>query len=190
MREIAPGGVLRAAGGETRVSALCKLFEPGVRKIASATTKLIRTEVRNEAATRRDRLVGLGASEEIVRGLVRLFELDGVFGLAALAARRKVDEVALTEAYTRLGEGVVFGTGGAPPRSLLGADGAIAFGGRQGGLPAVTFRRSGQAVPSPIWFGLDDRGRSRGGAWWGWLVGGGLVLSHWCGEVVFGRLEG
>jgi len=96
--------ILRSAGGETRISALCKLLEPGVRKIASAATKLIRSEVRNEAATRRDRLIGLGASEEIVRGLVRLFELDGVFGIAALAARRKVDELALTRAYTKLGE--------------------------------------------------------------------------------------
>ncbi|HUE79777.1 MAG TPA: NAD-glutamate dehydrogenase domain-containing protein [Sphingomicrobium sp.] len=96
--------VLRSAGGETRVTALCKLYEPGVRKIATATTKLIRAEVRNEAAARRDRLIGLGASEEIVRGLVRLFELDGVFGLAALAAHRKVDELALTSAYTKLGE--------------------------------------------------------------------------------------
>ena len=89
---------------ETRVSALCKLLEPGVRKIATAATKLIRSEVRNEAATRRDRLIALGASEEIVRGLVRLFELDGVFGIAALAAHRKVDELALTNAYTKLGE--------------------------------------------------------------------------------------
>ena len=96
--------ILRSSGGETRVSALCKLLEPGVRKIASAATKLIRSEVRNEAAVRRDRLVGLGASEEIVRGLVRLYELDGVFGIAALAARRKVDELALTSAYTKLGE--------------------------------------------------------------------------------------
>jgi glutamate dehydrogenase len=96
--------ILRSAGGETRVSALCKMLEPGVRRIATAATKLIRSEVRNEAAVRRDRLIALGASEEIVRGLVRLFELDGVFGLAALAARRKVDELALTMAYTKLGE--------------------------------------------------------------------------------------
>jgi len=96
--------ILRAVGGETRVSTLCRLLEPGVRKIATAATKLIRSEVRNEAAARRDRLVDLGASEEIVRGLVRLFELDGVFGLAALAAHKKIDELALTIAYTRLGE--------------------------------------------------------------------------------------
>jgi glutamate dehydrogenase len=96
--------VLRAAAGDTRVSALCALLEPGVRKISAAATKLIRAEVRNEAAARRDRLLALGASEEIVRGLVRLYELDGVFGIAALAARQELDELALTRAYTRLGE--------------------------------------------------------------------------------------
>jgi glutamate dehydrogenase len=96
--------IIRAAGGEIRVSALCKLLEEGVRRISAAAAKLIRAEVRNEAAARRDRLIALGASEEIVRGLVRLYELDGVFGIAALAARRKKDELALTRAYTRLGE--------------------------------------------------------------------------------------
>jgi glutamate dehydrogenase len=75
-----------------------------VRTISAAAGKLIRSEVRNEAAARRDRLIALGASEEIVRRAVRLFELDGIFGVAALAARRKVDELALTSAYTKLGE--------------------------------------------------------------------------------------
>jgi glutamate dehydrogenase len=96
--------VLRAAGGEMSVSTLCKLFGPGVRNIASAATKLIRAEVRNEAAARRDHLLALGASDEIVRGLVRLYELDGVFGIAGLAARKGLDELKLTIAYTRLGE--------------------------------------------------------------------------------------
>jgi glutamate dehydrogenase len=96
--------VLRAAGGEMRISVLCQMLEPGVRKISAAAAKLIRAEVRNEAAARRDRLLALGASDEIVRGLVRLYELDGVFGIAALAARHKLDELAVTRAYTRLGE--------------------------------------------------------------------------------------
>jgi len=96
--------VLRAAGGEMRISTLCRMLEPGVRKISAAAAKLIRSEVRNEVAARRDRLLALGASEEIVRGLVRLYELDGVFGIAALAARHKLDELAVTRAYTRLGE--------------------------------------------------------------------------------------
>jgi len=96
--------VLRSVGGETRMSALCRLLEPGVKKISAATTKLIRSEVRSEAAARRDRLLELGASDDIVRGLVRLYEVDGIFGIAALAARKKLDELALTRAYTRLGE--------------------------------------------------------------------------------------
>ncbi|MEO7603352.1 MAG: NAD-glutamate dehydrogenase domain-containing protein [Sphingomicrobium sp.] len=96
--------ILRAAGGETRVAALCQLLEPAVRKISAAAAKLIRSEVKNEAAARRDRLLALGASEDIVKGLVRIFELDGVFGVAALAARKKIDELEATRAYTRLGE--------------------------------------------------------------------------------------
>ncbi|MFL6733743.1 MAG: NAD-glutamate dehydrogenase domain-containing protein, partial [Sphingomicrobium sp.] len=96
--------ILRASGGETDAGKLCRLFQPGVRRIAGATTRLIRAEVRSEAGTRRDRLMALGASPEIVDGLIRLFELDGAFGLAALAARRGIDELALAHGYTMIGE--------------------------------------------------------------------------------------
>jgi len=96
--------ILRAVGAETSVTAMCKLLEPGARTISAAAGKLIRSEVRNEAAARRERLLSLGATDDIVKGLVRIFELDGIFGLSALAARKKMDELALTRAYTRLGE--------------------------------------------------------------------------------------
>jgi glutamate dehydrogenase len=96
--------ILRAGGGETSVAKLCTLLEPGVRKISAAATRLFRAEVKNEAAARRDRLVALGASDDIVRLLVRLYELDGIFGVAALSARKKLDELDTTRAYTRLGE--------------------------------------------------------------------------------------
>lgn len=96
--------ILRAAGAETSVSAMCNMLEPGVRKVAVAAGKLIRSEVRNEAAARRERLISLGATDDIVSGLVRLYELDGIFGIAALAARKGLDELALTSAYTKLGE--------------------------------------------------------------------------------------
>ena len=96
--------ILRCVGAETSISAMCKLLEPGVRKIAAAAAKLIRSEVRNEAAARREHLISLGATDDIVKGLVRLYELDGIFGLAALAARKGLDELALARAYTKLGE--------------------------------------------------------------------------------------
>jgi glutamate dehydrogenase len=96
--------ILRSAAGETKVSALTKLFEPGLKSISAAADKLIRSEVRNEAAARRERLLALGASEVVARRLVRLYELDGVFGIAALAARRKYDEILTTRAYTKIGD--------------------------------------------------------------------------------------
>ncbi|MEN3972259.1 NAD-glutamate dehydrogenase domain-containing protein [Sphingomicrobium sp. XHP0235] len=96
--------ILRSAGSETSVSALLDLFGPGYREVAKATKRLIRAEVRAEAASRRDRLTGMGASEDIVDDLIRLFEMDGVFGLSALAQRRETDILELTSAYTRLGE--------------------------------------------------------------------------------------
>ncbi len=96
--------IIRAASGETNVAKLADMLGPGFNKIAAQATKLIRSEVKNEAASRRDRLLAIGAGDDIVKGLVRLYELDGVFGLAALAAHKKQDELELTRAYTKLGE--------------------------------------------------------------------------------------
>ena len=96
--------ILRASAGETSLSRLVELLEPGLNKVQKATRELIREEVRQEAAMRQQRLEAVGATPEITRGLVKLYELDGVFGIAALAARRGVDELALTRAYVRLGE--------------------------------------------------------------------------------------
>ncbi|MFC7536436.1 NAD-glutamate dehydrogenase [Sphingomonas sp. GCM10030256] len=96
--------ILRAGGGETSVSKLIELLEPGLTKVNAAARGIIREEVRHEAEVRKERLLAMGASPEITRGLVKLYELDGVFGIAALAARRDVDELSLTQAYVRLGE--------------------------------------------------------------------------------------
>ncbi|HYC95449.1 MAG TPA: NAD-glutamate dehydrogenase domain-containing protein, partial [Sphingomicrobium sp.] len=98
------GDVIRAAAGETSVAQVCEMLRPGLEKVAAKTAGLIRAEVRGESAARRAQLVALGASKEIVDRLVRLYEIDGVFGIAALGARKELDELAITRAYTRLGE--------------------------------------------------------------------------------------
>jgi len=105
--------ILRAGGGETSLGKLVALLEPGMSKVNSAARYIIREEVRHEAAERRERLEALGASPEITRGLVKLFELDGVFGIAALAARKDTDELKVAHAYVRLGEalGIDWATG-------------------------------------------------------------------------------
>ena len=96
--------ILRAAGSETNLSALVAMFGPGFGTIRDEAPKLIRAEVRAEADSRREELAALGADKSLVDRLVQLYHLDGVFGLAALAARKEVDPLAITEAYTRMGE--------------------------------------------------------------------------------------
>jgi glutamate dehydrogenase len=98
------GDVIRAAAGDTNVAQVCEMLTPGLEKVAAKTAGLIRAEVKGESAARRAQLVEIGAGKEIVDRLVRLYELDGVFGIAALGARKELDELAITRAYTRLGE--------------------------------------------------------------------------------------
>ena len=98
------GDVIRAAAGDTNVAQVCEMLAPGLEKVAAKTAGLIRAEVKGESAARRAQLVEIGAGKEIVDRLVRLYELDGVFGIAALGARKELDELAITRAYTRLGE--------------------------------------------------------------------------------------
>jgi glutamate dehydrogenase len=98
------GDVIRAAAGETSVQQVAEMLRPGVEKVSAHTSALIRAEVRGEAAARRARLEALGADKEIVNRLVRLYELDGIFGIASMSTRKQLDELAITRAYTRLGE--------------------------------------------------------------------------------------
>jgi glutamate dehydrogenase len=98
------GDVIRAGAGSTNVKELAEMLKPGLDKVAAKTAGLIRAEVRGEAAARRARLEELGAGKEISDRLVRLYELDGIFGIASLGARKSLDELAVTRAYTRLGE--------------------------------------------------------------------------------------
>jgi len=98
------GDVIRAGAGGTSVKELAEMLKPGLDKVAAKTAGLIRAEVRGEAAARRAQLEELGAGKDITDRLVRLYELDGIFGIASLGARKSLDELAVTRAYTRLGE--------------------------------------------------------------------------------------
>ena len=97
--------ILRAVGGETSVTAMCKLLEPGVRKIAAAAAKLIRSEVRNEAAARRERLISLGATRRHrPRPGSAVMSSTASSGSRRSPRARSLDELALARAYTKLGE--------------------------------------------------------------------------------------
>jgi glutamate dehydrogenase len=78
----------------------------GVGELATHVDELLTNEAVRRAQAVADRLLVLGAPETLARRAVGLFKLDGAVGIAALAERLKVDEVALTQAFTHLGEAV------------------------------------------------------------------------------------
>ncbi|HUD91605.1 NAD-glutamate dehydrogenase [Sphingobium sp.] len=93
-----PAGVLPAQGHD-RLAA-------GVGKLASQVDDLLTSEAQRRTNAVTDRLLGLGAPEALALRTAGLFKLDGAVGIAALAARMDVDEIALTRAFTHLGEAV------------------------------------------------------------------------------------
>jgi glutamate dehydrogenase len=96
--------ILRNTSATTKIADMVETLAPGLAKLSAAVEGLLREEVANEAASRRQRLTELGAPPEIALRIVRLFELNGGVGIAALGKKVGVDEIRVTQAYTKLGE--------------------------------------------------------------------------------------
>ncbi len=78
-------------------------YAPVVKQLSAGRETLLPAEARRQTAAFGERLVRAGAPPEIAAQIVRLAELDGAIGLAALSARKNVDVVALTNGFTALG---------------------------------------------------------------------------------------
>jgi glutamate dehydrogenase len=96
--------ILRSSSTTMKLAEMVEAMAPGLERLNGAVGGLLRREVAAEAAARRKRLADLGAPAEIADHIVRLFELNGAIGIAALGRRLDSDVIALTNAYTRLGE--------------------------------------------------------------------------------------
>ncbi len=96
--------ILRNSSASAKLAETVETLAPGLGRLNGAVESLLRREVSAEAAARRKRLTDQGAPEELVEPLVRLFELNGGVGIAALGRRLDTDVIGLTNAYTRLGE--------------------------------------------------------------------------------------
>ncbi|MDB5693742.1 MAG: glutamate dehydrogenase, partial [Alphaproteobacteria bacterium] len=96
--------ILRNSPAAMKLAEAVETLAPGLERLNAEVGGLLRREVAAEATGRRKRLTELGAPAEIADQLVRLFELNGAIGIAALGRRLDVDVIALTNAYTRLGE--------------------------------------------------------------------------------------
>ena len=96
--------LLRCTSPDMSPGAIVERLRPGLDKLDAAVDDLLRPEPRAEAGGLRARLLEIGAPPEIAARIVRLFELNGAVGLAVLGRKLEVDEIALTRAYTKLGE--------------------------------------------------------------------------------------
>ncbi|HWH23002.1 MAG TPA: NAD-glutamate dehydrogenase domain-containing protein, partial [Allosphingosinicella sp.] len=96
--------ILRCTSPTTKLKEMVDRIQPGLAKLTEAVDRLLREESRNQAAAQRARLTNMGAPASIADRIVRLFELNGGIGIAILGAKLGMDEIALTQAYTKLGE--------------------------------------------------------------------------------------
>ncbi len=79
-------------------------YAPLVARLSGARDALLPPESRAQTEAFGARLMTAGAPADLAAELVRLAQLDGAIGLAALSARSGVDVVALTQGFVALGE--------------------------------------------------------------------------------------
>jgi glutamate dehydrogenase len=96
--------LLRCTTPDMKAGEIVDRLQPGLHKLTNALEGLLRPEPRAEAALQRANLIRLGAPAAVADQVVRLFELNGAIGLADLGNKLGLDEIQLTQAYTKLGE--------------------------------------------------------------------------------------
>jgi glutamate dehydrogenase len=96
--------ILRVAAPGSSPAALVERLRPGVETLTQVLDNLLSDTVRQQWDQLAARLADGGSPAELTEAVTRLFKLDGVVGLADLAARQGGDVVDATRAFTRLGE--------------------------------------------------------------------------------------
>src|SRR5690606_9111 len=96
--------LLRVAPTGAQPGALVARLEPGVDRLTARVDGLLSESVRRQWDMLSQQLLEAGAPEGLAAAVVRLFKLDGAIGIVDLAERRGDDEVAVTYAFTHLGE--------------------------------------------------------------------------------------
>ncbi len=96
--------LLRCTAQDMAPGEIVEQLRPGLAKLDAALQDLLRPEPRAEASGLRAQLEDMGAPSELTDAVVRLFEMNGGVGLAVLGQKLGVDEIVLTQAYTKLGE--------------------------------------------------------------------------------------
>jgi glutamate dehydrogenase len=96
--------LLRTAPANVHPAAIVARLEPGVDRLMARVDGLLSDSVRRQWDMLAQQLLDAGAPEALTSAVVRLFKTDGAIGIVDLAERRGDDEVAVTHAFTHLGE--------------------------------------------------------------------------------------
>jgi len=95
--------LLRAGAAQEYPSVLADALAPALVQMAGVIDGLLVSEARSGSARLRAELSVAGANEAELASVVRLFDLDGAVGIAALSRAGGLDAVALAGAFTSLG---------------------------------------------------------------------------------------
>jgi glutamate dehydrogenase len=101
--------IIRNAHEGRDVGDTTAVYAPVVQKLSGALGSLLRADVRDQTESFGARLINSGAPRKIAERIVRMAQLDGAIGLAALSSTQKADVTALTEAFTALGDALGIG---------------------------------------------------------------------------------
>jgi len=96
--------LLRSTDPGTLPGDLVARLGPGIARLDAKLESLLEEEAQASSAALTRRLTDAGAPADLVRRVVRLYEMDGAVGLATLGVETNTDEVVLTRAFTSLGE--------------------------------------------------------------------------------------
>jgi len=96
--------IIRSVDPEMKSGEITEFLAPGLAKLEASVDQLLRSEARAQADAITAQLRSEGVLKEVASHIVHLFKMNGAIGIAALGRKHEVDELALTRAYTRLGE--------------------------------------------------------------------------------------
>ena len=101
--------IIRNAHDGRDVSEATALYGPVVQQLSNSLDSLLPADIRYQTESFGARLFERGAPRKITERLVRIAQLDGAIGLAALASSQKGDVIALTQAFSAIGDALGIG---------------------------------------------------------------------------------
>jgi glutamate dehydrogenase len=96
--------LIRNGVPDRSLASCVEVLAPGIATLDAASGRLLQGEGREQINAFIQRMVTTGADEKLAKSVANLAALDGAVGIVALAGRRSVDPIAVTRAFTSLGQ--------------------------------------------------------------------------------------